>query len=222
MGLGTTVVDIVGYPVEVAEALDHKDTVATACGILHVGAFVWMQTALAGADVVGIVVMSDAVLLEVYVMIALATGIFHQGVFTVCPLFAALTQRMGELLKKSAVATIDHVVVFVNGQLLFAKLFVVSLNDIVTHQAPLVVTFPVRGIGSPVMLFCDYLSAIQTSLVVQCIAPIIIVGFHELIPCVMAVDLVKTVGLMFGKFTPVKVAIVLVFIDVLGGQWLVF
>jgi hypothetical protein len=222
MGLGTTVVDIVGYPVEVAEALDHKDTVATACGILHVGAFVWMQTALAGADVVGIVVMSYALLLEVHIMIALAAGIFHQGVFTVSPLFAALIQRMGELLEESAVATIYHVVVFVNGQLLLAKLFVTSLNDIVTHQTALVVAFPVRGIGSPVMLFCDYLSAIQTFLVVQRIGPLVVCGLDELEPCINAIHLVEIVGLLLGEFASLRIAIVLVRSNVLGRQWLVF
>ena len=77
-----------------------------------------------------------------------------------------MIQRMGEFLEESA-RTINYVRVFVNGQWLLAKIWVVSINDIATHQTPLVVILPVTGIGRKIMRFRYDLSALLTFLVVH-------------------------------------------------------
>ena len=215
MSLGTTVVDIVGYPVEVTEGLDDISAVCAALWILHRRTFVGMQTALAGAEAVSVEVMAYASLLKVHLMEALVAGIFHNSVFAVCSHFSATFQRMGEFLEESA-STINHVRGLVNGQLLLTKIFVLCRDDIVTHQTPLVVFFPVRGTGRKFMLLNDHLSAIQTFLVVYRIA--IILGFclGKLHPHIIAVHLWKTMGLLHREFASVKIAIMLVFKNALG------
>ena len=72
--------------------------------------------------------------------------------------------------------------IFVNGQLLLTKIFVLRRNDIVTHQTALVVFFPVRGTGREIMLLYDHLSTIHTFLVVHRIAIILFFFLGELHP----------------------------------------
>ena len=164
MGLGTAVVDIVSYPVEVAEGLDDIGAVAT--GMLHSGTLVGVQTLLTGAEAVFVELMAHARLIKVHHMVALAAGIFHEGVFAVSSHHGATLQRMGEFLDELAVAAVNHVIVIVDWQLLLAKALVLRINDIVTHQTPLVVVSPVSRIGSKFMLLPNLLSAILTFLVV--------------------------------------------------------
>ena len=164
MGLGTAVVDIVGNPVEVAEGPDDIGAVAT--GILHSGTLVGVQTLLVGAEAVVVVAMARARLIKVYHMVTLAAGIFHEGVFAVLSHHLATLQRMGEFLDELAVAAVNHVIVIVDRQLLLAKVLVLRLNDIVTHQTPLVVISPVSGIGCPFMLLRNLFSTLLTFLVV--------------------------------------------------------
>ena len=95
VSLGTSVVDIVGHPVEVAERFDDIGAVATAIGILHRRTCVGVQTAWSGAEAVSVEVMAYAFLLEVHLMEALSAGISHEGVFAVCSHFSATFQRMG-------------------------------------------------------------------------------------------------------------------------------
>ena len=80
------------------------------------------------------------------------------------PFHPDVTEVMAQFLEESAVLTIYHVVVLVNGQLLLAKILVVGLHDVVAYQTLLVVVLAIGHIGSPFMVFRDNLSAIQAFL----------------------------------------------------------
>jgi hypothetical protein len=126
---------------------------------------------------------------------------------------------MGEFLDELAVAAVNHVIVIIDRQLLLTKALVLRINDIVTHQTPLVVVSPVSGIGSKFMLLPNLLSAILTFLVVYRVR-IDFAGFLGVLhPCVMAVELLEAVGLFYGELASVKATIVLVLLDASVGQF---
>ena len=84
ISLGTAVVHIVSYPVEVAVGLNHIDAVlAKRVKRFHTRLLVWMETVLAAADAILVIVVPHALLLEICLMEALLTGIFHHGVLAV-------------------------------------------------------------------------------------------------------------------------------------------
>ena len=139
VGLGTAVVDTVGYPVEVAEVAHHIGAVAAGQGFrgrLLIG----METALGATDAIGVVVVARAGLFENGVMIALAAGVFHQGALAVAMLFrAVVAEVVGEPAHELAFIAINDMLVFVDGNLLVAKTLVVGGLDIATKQTALVV-----------------------------------------------------------------------------------
>jgi hypothetical protein len=115
MGLGTTVVHILGYPVEVAERLDYKYAVIGATR-LRSRLLVGMGTVRFTADAILVVVMSFAWFLKQRFMITLTAGIFHNDVIASL-LFddATITIIMREFLEESARVTIKDVSLIVNG-----------------------------------------------------------------------------------------------------------
>ena len=127
IGLGTSVVHIVSYPVEVAVGLDDIDAVfAKRVKRLHTRLLVWVETVRATADAMSVVVVPHAGFLEICLMEALLTGIFHDGLLTVLTHDkTVIAEVMMEFLDESAVITIDDVIIIVNGKLLLAKILVV-------------------------------------------------------------------------------------------------
>ena len=168
IGLGTAVVHIVSYPVKVAVGPDDIDAVLATSKLFHTRLFIRMETVRAATDAIGVIVVTHAGFLEVCLMEALFTGIFHDGLLTVLAHNkAVITEVMMEFLDESAVITINDVIIFVNGKFLFAKILVISLRHIVTNQTHLGMTGIVGHIGCPTMVVIDNLSAIRTFLVVR-------------------------------------------------------
>ena len=163
--LGTSVVHIVGYPVEMAVVLHHKGAVAS--GALHRRLLVGMETVRTTADAVGIELMTQAFFLENGMVIALAAGVLHQCLVAVLILYITVQAEVVlEPLHELAAVTIDDMILLVNGNLLPAKSCVVGIIDIAAHQAPLGMAIPVGDIGSKMMLLRDFPSTIDTYLVV--------------------------------------------------------
>lgn len=86
IGPWMTVVHKVCYPIEVAEILDDKDAVV-AIKRLHFRLLTWMQTVLTGADAIRIEIVTDTRFVKECLVIALATGISHDGALTFSRLY---------------------------------------------------------------------------------------------------------------------------------------
>ncbi len=206
VGLGATVVHIVGYPIEVAEIADDIYAVAGASEGLHSRLLIGMETALAAADAILVVVMTFAGLLEVCPMVALLAGVFHDDGFAVTVLFRThITVLMAEFLKESAI-TVNHVIKIVHGNLLLAEINMIGLDDKIANETTLVVTAPVGRIACPFVGFRNNLSAVKTFLVVFFCAQL--VGLGKLHPGVDAVvELGEAVWLLLGESALVAVTI---------------
>lgn len=176
-----------------------------------------METVITAADAILVVVMAYARLLEACVMVALLAGIFHKGVLTVLSHDGAVaTEIMGEFLEEKAVITEDHVIFFVDGQLLLTEILVTGLLDIVTHQTTLVVVITVGDKGCKLMDFANDLSAIQAFFVVLfSTGHRVLVSLFKLRPFVVAVELGEIVGFSLLDAAIIDVTIMNMVIDVL-------
>ena len=175
-----------------------------------------MLTVLAPADAVVVVVVPHALFLEVGLMVALLAGVLHHGALAVGTFNkAVVVVVVRTLLEETAVVAIYHVVVFIHGNLLLTEVLVVGLLDIVANQTTLGVVLPVGNKGGPLMVVVDYLSAIQTLLVVG-LGALQTVRFGQLHPFVLVVNLQKIVRLFMGYSALVALTIADMPVDVAG------
>jgi hypothetical protein len=200
MGLGTTVVHIFRYPVEVTKRLDYKYAVIGATR-LRSRLLVGMATVRFSADAIFVVVMSFAWFLKQRFMITLTAGIFHKDV--IAPLLfddATITIVMREFLEESARVTIKDVARIVNGEFHLTKFSMIRRLHQVTKQTALIMAFPVGRIGGPLMDVRNFLAAVKTFLIVVSESRRVI--FVILCPIVVvAIGLFKAVWLFLNECT---------------------